>query len=173
MPEYADIYVLTTRREPAVVELFLNTMMPEREEVIEGGYEVPASSDSPRTVLPDVPAVIRYCCENPREPYAVYLRSTGMRKPEHALIDFLSDGGLVLGVSTDSRDQELADEFCGMLLTLPGADCGYITHEDLAPDSCAGFRKFVASLPLPGRDIPIATARAESRARLMINPQMP
>jgi hypothetical protein len=149
VPEYADIYVLTSNRDAATIRMFLETMLPSGEEMADE-YGVPAWPDPPQLTFKSVDELIEYCCQNPAEVHAIYWRSSDERKPEHAVVQFNSDGSLILGVSTDANDAQLADEFCARIMVLTGAAFGYVTHEDEPPESAEEFRSFVESLPLSG-----------------------
>ena len=50
MPEYSDIYIITEKRDKAIVESFLQHFLPEREESAEE-YEIPQYSENPK-ILP-------------------------------------------------------------------------------------------------------------------------
>lgn len=102
MPEYADIYALASRRTEQAVTEFLDHFLPDRVESA-AEYEIPQYSDAPTTVFTQASDLIRYCCDNPNEVHAVYWRSE--TRPEHAMVFFYGDGGLIFGVSTPAEDR--------------------------------------------------------------------
>jgi hypothetical protein len=163
MPEYADIYVLCRRRERAIIDQFLEQMIPDRVEAADE-YFIPPYSANPTLIFTDASSLIGHCCKHLNQDHGIYWRSSSGRKLEHAMVFFNADGSIVLGVSTDSVDQELADWLCGQLMTLPSAKCAYVTHEDTLPDSAHGFIDLVRRLPCIDHSMDQTTIRA-GRAR--------
>lgn len=150
MPEYADIYSLHMRRDRVTIDLFLELFMPLREETTDE-YGIPPFAEKPTLTFPSSSELLEYCCSHLEQEHLIIWRSIGGARPEFGDVSFLSDGSMVLGLSTDSADQDLADRLCHRLSEMSGSVCSYITHEDLPPDSAVGFRAFVETLPVVQR----------------------
>lgn len=144
MPEYADIYVLGTKRSPDAIIAFLNHFLPARRESADE-YEVPQYSKAPDTVLKTADELIAYCCQNPKEPHTIYWRSDA--EDEHAEVFFLKDGGLIFGFSTPADNHSKVDAVSDDLGHFFGTNEVIVTYEDLPPESVADFHSFFARLP--------------------------
>jgi hypothetical protein len=144
MPEYADIYVVEKRRTPESVNAFLEHFLPSRRESADE-YCVPQYSESPVEIFTAAEALIAFCCQNPREPHAIYWHST--ITPEHAMAFFLEDGGLICGISTPADNPRRVDAVAAELGRFLGTQDVLVTYEDLPPASVESFTSFVGQLP--------------------------
>lgn len=144
MPEYADIYALASKRSGQAITEFLDHFLPERVESADE-YEIPQYSDAPTTVFTKASNLIRYCCDNPIEVHAVYWRSEN--QPEHAMVFFLGDGGLIFGVSTPAEVHQRVDLVADELGRFLNTEEVIVTYEDLPPESTEDFRSFFQRLP--------------------------
>jgi hypothetical protein len=144
VPEYADIYALGRKRTPDAIARFLDRFLPSRSESADE-YEVLQYSETPHTIFRVADELIDYCCQNPKEPHAVYWRSN--IGDEHAEVFFLADGGLIFGVSTPADNPSKVDTISNELERFFGTDEVFVTYEDLPPDSVGAFRVFLARLP--------------------------
>lgn len=144
MPEYADIYAVASNRTEQAITEFLDHFLPERVESADE-YEIPQYSDAPTTVFTKALDLIRYCCDNPIEVHAAYWRSES--QPEHAMVFFLGDGGLIFGVSTPAEVHHRVDMVAGELGRFLNTEEVIVTYEDLPPESAEDFRSFFQRLP--------------------------
>ena len=156
MPEYADIYALASERTERAITEFLDHFLPGRVESADE-YEIPQYSSSPTIVYTKASDLIRHCCDNSNEVHTVYWRSD--IQPEHAMVFFLGDGGLIFGVSTPAEDHQRVDLVADNLGRFLNTEEVIVTYEDLPPESSEGFRSFFHGLP----PLPDETAR-HSRA---------
>ena len=143
MPEYADIYGLSTTRTPGEIRRFLDHFLPSRIESADE-YEVPQYSDSPRIVFQTADELIAHCCENSSEIHAVYWRSDSV--PRYAEVFFLSDRNLIFGISTPSEDHSAVDAAARDLCSFLSSADVFVTYEDVPPDSATEFRSILAGL---------------------------
>ncbi len=169
MPEYADIYSLHSTRDRATIELFLDGFMPARQEVTDE-YGVPPFSPTPAVSFGSAAELLVYCCDHPQQEHGIYWRSIGGTRPEHGMVFFLQDGSMVLGLSTDSSDQDFVDSLCGHLGKMAGAVASYITHEDLPPGTAAEFIGLVRTLPMVDMGVDQTEIRAGRARRLSTLP---
>ena len=143
MPEYADVYAIAGDRTERTITQFLDCFLPSRVESADE-YEIPQYSDSPTNVYTKATDLILHCCANRNEVHAIYWRSN--EHPEHAMVFFLADGGMILGVSTPSENFKRVDEIAIKLERFIGSDNVFITHEDTPPESIAEFLTLLNSL---------------------------
>ena len=169
MPEYADIYALYRRRNRASIDAFLKSFMPARDEVADE-YWIPPYSPAPTMVIRSASELLDYCCEHPEQEHRVYWQSHEGVRPEHGMVYFHSDGSMVLGLSTDSADQDFVDVLCRGLGSVDGVVASYITHEDLPPDTADGFVALVESLPVVDSGVDQTVIRSGRARRLATNP---
>jgi hypothetical protein len=165
MPEYADIYSLFRRRDRATIDSFLYQFLPAREEVADE-YWIPPYASTPSVVFHSASELLDYCCERPEQEHGIYWRSIGGAPPEHGMVFFHTDGSMVLGLSTDSADQDLVDRLCGELGSMGHAVASYITHEDLPPSTAVEFIALVQTLPAVQAGVDQTDMRAGRARRL-------
>ena len=147
MPEYADIYVISERRTQSSINGFLNHFLPLREESADE-YCIPQFSDDPEFTYEHAVDVIKYCEENKSEEHAIYWRATNERKPEHAMVFFLSDGYVIYGLSTNARYEDYTASLLNELKQFLDTELGYIAYE-ACPDaeSYIEFKQYVEKIP--------------------------
>ena len=143
MPEYADIYALSERRTTQAITDFLDRFLPSRVQSADE-YELPQYSDSPIAVFTNASDLIHHCCENPHEVHALYWRSDAT--PEHAMVFFLADGGVVLGMSTPAEDSRRVDNIARTLEQFVANEDVIVAYEDTPPASSHAFRALVQRL---------------------------
>ncbi|WP_415891931.1 hypothetical protein ACMXYN_11440 [Neptuniibacter sp. PT8_73] len=133
MPSYSDIYVISDKRDRKSVEEFLNEFLPYRDESADE-YEFPQYSDSAEIVFSSADDALNKCIDEPDLDYRLYWRALGEKKPEHAMVFFLSDGYVIFGLSTDDAYPEYASELLLKMQSFLGSTLGYIGHE-ASPDA--------------------------------------
>ena len=156
MPEYADIYALGNERKPEAVVAFLDRFLPDRIESADE-YEVPQFSRDPQVIFKTAAELIDHCCEHRDEPHAIYWRSEA--SSEHAMVFFLADGTIILGVSTPADDSDRVDNISNEFIRHFGTEEIIVTYEDCPPELETGFRELFASLPRIPEDISAEAAR--------------
>jgi hypothetical protein len=140
----ADIYVLANSRSAALVERFLDRFLPDRVPTATE-YEVPQYTERPLIVFSEATELIRLCESRPEFGHAVYWEHAEvMGEPRAAHVHFLSDGGLVLGLSTARRERPAQDRLLSELREFAGSGVGYITYEEPPASSSAEFQRLAA-----------------------------
>jgi hypothetical protein len=143
MPEYADVYAIGEDRTERVITQFLDCFLPSRVESADE-YEIPQYSESPTIVYTKASDLIRHCCTNRNEVHAIYWRCD--EPPEHAMVFFLADGGMILGVSIPAENSKRVDQIASKLERFIGRDNVLITYEDTPPESIQEFYALLNSL---------------------------
>lgn len=147
VPGNADIYGVASNRTEETIIRFLDHFLPVRTESADA-YEVPQYSQSPHTVFTEVIELIRHCCTLLSEVHAIYWRSQEIN--EHAMVFFLADGGLILGISTPFGNHQRVKCAATELAQHLGTEELIITYEDLPPASVQEFHThFQALAPHP------------------------
>jgi len=150
MPEMADIYALANERTERTIRDFLAQFLPSPIEIA-SEYEIPQYSRTPHTVFSIASELIRYCCEKQCETHSIYWRSDSV--PENGMAFFLSDGGLVLGVSTQADNFARVDFVAAELGRFLGTEEVIVMYEDLPPETIDEFHAFFQGLTAsPGED---------------------
>ena len=132
MPEYADIYVISDKRDSVTVNRFLNHFLPKREESSDG-YGVPQFSDSPELMFTRVNELVEFCSNNRNIEHFIYWRALNQNKPEHGMVFYLQDGYVIYGLSTDTNNSKFTQKLLKDLQEHIGSNLGYIAFEE-APD---------------------------------------
>ena len=143
MPEYADVYAIGGDRTEQAITQFLDCFLPSRVESADE-YEIPQYSDSPAVVYTRAADLIHHCCANRNEVHTIYWRSD--EELEHAMVFFLADGGVILGVSTPAENSKRVDQIANKLERYIGGDNVFITYEDTPPESTHEFFALLNSL---------------------------
>jgi hypothetical protein len=141
LPEYLDVYVISSDRNAHSAFRFLDRFLPERQESAEE-YEIPQYSNPSEAVLKTDKEIVGYCCENKNVDYRIYWRNSTDSKPEHAMVFFLRDGSVIYGLSTDASAPEYAKTLLSKLKTELNTNYGYIVWES-SPDADT-FEDFLA-----------------------------
>jgi hypothetical protein len=137
----ADVYVLANERTAAAVVAFLDHFLPNRVAAAED-YPVPEYADPPQRVFADPADVIEWCASRADQSYAVYwLNGRTSSEPHSAHVFFLSDGGMVLGLSIGQNGAGEPDELLRHLRSFVGSHVGYWTHEHPPAQSTDEFRR--------------------------------
>jgi hypothetical protein len=140
----ADVYVLANERTAAAAVSFLDRFLPNRVAAAED-YPVPEYADPPRRVFSDSADVIEWCAARPDRSYAVYwLNAQPDSEPHSAHVFFLSDGGMVLGLSTNRHGAGEPEELMRQLRSFAGSHVGYCTHEQPPAQSTDEFRRLAS-----------------------------
>jgi len=134
------VYVLSPERSATAAERFLDTFAPQREQSAED-YVFAQFTGQPLLIVKLAREAIQYCESHSAETQSLYFRNLGAG-PEHAMLFFTSDGGLVFGLSVVERP----DEWFARLKDYVGSDCGYIAFESPPPVTVAEFRALAASV---------------------------
>ncbi len=136
MPGYHDVHVLAPERSAAVANRFLAAFAPNREETT-AEYAFPRYSAEPSIVFETAAEAIRYCIERPEEAQSLYF-SNRNGKPAWVMLFFTTDAALILGVSVESSEEDVA---LAELQCHAGSEIGYITFESPPADTAAEFRR--------------------------------
>jgi hypothetical protein len=137
----ADVYVLATERTAAMARSFLDCFLPDRVAAA-NEYPLPEYADPPERVFTDSADVIEWCASRPAESYAVYwLNARPASEPHSAHVFFLTDGGMVLGLSTRRDGAGEPEELLRRLQSFAGSRFGYWTYEHPPVGSTAEFRR--------------------------------
>src|SRR5437868_4637991 len=133
----ADVCVLANGRTADQVERFLGHFLPRRREAA-SEYVVPQFAARPEAVLTDVGELLRLCQRRPELTQSVYWsHASPGGEPHSAHAFFLSDGGLVLGLSTADRDG--GERRLSELMAFAGSRVGYITYEQPPGSTTTAF----------------------------------
>ena len=138
---WADVYVLTKKRDPEFLRGFLNEFLPNHKEIADE-YEIPRYSDNPVKIFDKADTLIQYCCVQQDVEQAIYWSNVSENEPRSAMIFFTEDGHLILGLSTD--DSSLEDYFLTLLMDFSDSQVGYITYES-PPEMDVETFKLIAS----------------------------
>lgn len=134
MPPYYDVYVLARERSASAAEHFLNTFVPDRVQSAVD-YVFPQSGE-PSLAIGSAEAAIQYCEAHPLEAQSFYFRNVGI-EPDHAMLFFTPDGGLILGLSVVGHE----DEWFARLKEHAGSKVGYITFESPPAITATEFKQ--------------------------------
>lgn len=130
---WADIYVLGNDRSVLLVNSFLNKFLPNRELTVTQ-WDFPEYSDNPELTINSEKEFLEYCEKHKDVTHRSYwINSVESQNPCSAHIFYLSDGKVVLGLSTNDEHQEQ-----GLLIELKSfvnSEIGYITYE-CPPEEC-------------------------------------
>lgn len=140
MPEFADIYIISRKRDQDTVEHFLERFLPNRADAADR-YEFPQYSSKPERVFTSSPALIAYCAANSHIAYSIYWKTTGDTKPEHAMVQYLGDGYVIYALSTDADDQPYAGQLLDEMKNFFAVTHGYVGHE--ASADVGSYREFL------------------------------
>lgn len=106
MSQYIDSYYLIDHRAPDLVNEFINTYLPEREESSDD-YPVPLYSDFPSLVFKDVNELLSYLELNDDLEYSVYWRSTDANAViKHCMVFYTNDKKMIFGISINGNNPE-------------------------------------------------------------------
>lgn len=133
-----DIYALAPERSVAAVERFLDRFLPHREQTADD-YTVPEYSESPVVVFDTPEELIAHCCTHPEADQRVYWLNRSAGDPHSAHVFFLTDGGLVFGLSIATSDEAAWDRWLHELQSFIGSAHGYWTGECPPEDTVAAF----------------------------------
>jgi hypothetical protein len=134
---WTDIYTLTEHRQPALINSFLQTFLPERAESADD-YAVRCSSEGGTLNISQVSTAIQYCCQHSMAELAVYWRNTGPGDPRAAMVFFTTDQHLILGLSV--ANESAAPEYLKRLKLLADSEYGYMAYEEPRILNAVGFR---------------------------------
>jgi len=132
MPSCFDIYVLSEKRNPQDIEMFLDTFLPYRVEMADE-YEYPQYAEAPEKMYSSLDEIILLCCGNAAAQYGIYWSSKG-GTPAFGMIFFLPDGHVIYGLSNDDAFPLVAQELLEKMKKHLNSATGYIGHE-ASPDS--------------------------------------
>jgi hypothetical protein len=144
-----DIYALSPERSAAVVERFLARFLPHRAPA-DANYTVWVGSDEPAAVFDTPEELAAFCQAEPRADARAYWTSRAGGEPHSAHVFFLTDGGLVLGLSVATQDHGACDRWLADLRAFAGAAHGYWTGECPPEDNVAVFSEVAQRHTAPG-----------------------
>lgn len=148
---FNDIYVLAPERSASAALHFLDDFLPNREPAAEE-YQFPQFSDSPEVIFRDSWEAMCYCDMHPGASQSFYFSNTTAQEPAHAMLFFTPDGGMICGVSTRARQDELSRqameiaEWLEQLRTATAARFGYALWESHPP--CESIQDFLDGLTI-------------------------
>ena len=128
MPEYSDIYVISSKRDAKTINAFLNEFVPENKQSADD-FNIPQFSENPTKTFTNVQQLLTFLDDKPNIEYSIYWSSTNNSKPEHAMLFYLKDGNVIYGLSTDASDSEFANELLNKLKIFLKSELGYIAWE--------------------------------------------
>lgn len=131
---YIDIYVLAPNRSRETLDKFMREMLPDAEPNAED-YPIPQYSESPEFVLNTADELITHCCAHTEVSYYLNFRNVHSGDPHFVVIEFLKDGGLVLGVSVRTSSEAEWDRWLEKMKSATGAEHGYWTTEEPPEDT--------------------------------------
>jgi hypothetical protein len=132
MPSCFDIYVLSEKRSPREIGNFLNSFLPDHEEMA-SEYEYPQYSDTPSHMYESADEIIRICSEDQSKEYGLYWTNKG-NSPLFGMIFFMQDGSVIYGLSNNDEYPMIAKELFEKMKLHLGSNLGYIGHE-ASPDA--------------------------------------
>jgi hypothetical protein len=133
VPPYHDIYVLARERSAAEAEQFLEAFAPNRVQSA-AEYTFPERAGKPGPVFTAALEAIRYAALCPGAEQRFYFRNLD-EGPDHIMLFFTSDGGLILGLSVAWNEERAFAQ----LKRHAGSEIGYITFECPPKDTAAEF----------------------------------
>ena len=135
----ADIYVLADDRSAYFINSFLNEFLPEREPACDDWF-IPEYSDEPELIITSVDELLSYCETHSKVTQRSYWNNTQEKgEPRSAHVFYLSEGKIILGLSTD--DESLEQPLLESLKAFARTDLGYITYECPPEDTVGEFTR--------------------------------
>lgn len=129
MPEYSEIYVLSSERSAKSVHRFLEHFLPARIECADE-YVIPQYSDCPELIFKSDTELILYCEKFKEIEHTIYWHSANDTKPEHAMVSYLRDGNIVYNLATDAGDKNYVRHLLKALEKFLSSDLAYVGHEE-------------------------------------------
>lgn len=141
---FADCYVLTNRRTKEIVNKFLETFVPQREESTDV-YELPQYQEKTDITFEKDSDLIDYVVQNKSIPYTIYWRNAEKLDLRNIMCFFTNDGELILGLSTETKfpNTEIEDFYFKKLQEFAESEIGLITYEEPAPDNAKEFKEMI------------------------------
>lgn len=139
---FADCYVLTSLRDSASIQQFLDTFLPQREPyTLE--YEIPQMAEEPVHVVIGEGAILRFLEKYTTEPYAIYWYNKETSVCRGAMCLYTSDGKVIAGIFCESKlpDTSIEDSYLRQLLKHFNTQEGIILYKEPAPRTTADFLK--------------------------------
>jgi len=93
MPEYADIYVISNKRDKNTIYAFLDNFLRNREESA-AEYEIPQYSENPEILFQSAGQLIDHCTKNREVEHSIYWASSNDTKLEHGMLFFFKGQNL-------------------------------------------------------------------------------
>jgi len=140
-----DIYVLAPERTAAMVERFLVRFLPQRERA-DADYTVRLGGHELAEVIDTSEELAAFCEARPGADARAYWNTRSGGDPRSAHVFFLSDGGLLLGLSVAAEDEAAWDRWVDDLRVFAKARHGYWMSECPPEDSVAEFVASAQSL---------------------------
>jgi hypothetical protein len=133
-----DIYVLASERSAAMVDRFLMRFLPHRVRA-DADYLVRLGGDKPNKVFDSPEEFAAFSELQSVAEGCGYWNNRTAGDPHSAHVFFLSDGGLILGLSIASGNQVIWDRWLEELRSFAGAKFGYWTGECPPEETVAAF----------------------------------
>jgi hypothetical protein len=150
-----DIFALAPNRSRSTVTRFLDRFLPAGERR-DADYTVYVDSAEPTAVFETPDMLFAFCEAELRARSRGYWINRTAGVPHSAHVYFLSDGGLVLGLSVSApltgaaRDQPNWDRWLAKLQEFAGSNYGYWTCECPPEDTIGEFMSLAQRLAEPG-----------------------
>ena len=133
-----DIYALAPERCAAAVERFLDRFLPHRDRA-DSDYSVRLTKDKPARIFATADEMTAFCESQAGADARAYWVNRRAGDPHSAHVFFLSDGGLVLGLSVAALDEAAWNQWLDELRAFTGAEYGYWTGECPPEDRIVEF----------------------------------
>ena len=131
---FADCYVLSTKRTKDFIISFLQKFLPEAEEYMDT-YQVPELAEQPSHTFNSVLGLIEHLETHATEQHAIYWSNKKANTLRGAMCLFMNDGQIIFGLVTEtlSPNTALEDSLLQQLMAFCDSKQGLILYEEPAP----------------------------------------
>lgn len=140
-----EVCALSCERSRAAALAFLNEFLPKRNAAADE-YPYPEFAPEPTDVYVTEQQILDRLDAEPCATYALYWDSASEGEPYGAMLFFLRDSSLVVGLDVQSESIEY---WLQRLAVSVGADFGYVTGSVPPPDTAQEFRAACARADAP------------------------
>ena len=130
-----EIYALSKYRSKKILNIFLDEFLPKRVELSEN-YSYPEYEESPEEVFAGLDSIIDKLIADKNSEYSLYWGNSTDSEVKNAMVFFLSDGGMIVGLAVDAEKSEAMMEH---LARVVNARYGYEELEGFLPESTLEF----------------------------------
>jgi hypothetical protein len=133
-----EAYVLLRNRKYERCKAFLEHFVPARQELAED-YPVPEFAEEPVKLCRGEDEILRFLAGT-RDSYSIYWsNAVDDAKVKQAMVFFLSDGSMILGLAIHGESEQLAREMLRELVEFSMASLGYVAFDERPPDTSLAF----------------------------------